>query len=67
MSSWSCPNFNLSRDHCERLNKPCVLGRPGCVLPKTLVFATPLDVRIREADEAEQRRMRLEQRRSDQL
>lgn len=51
MSSWSCPHLDTEADHCGRLNQPCVPGRPGCVMPRTLVFATPVDVRIRLADE----------------
>jgi len=52
MSSWSCPYLNGSEDHCRRLDQPCVPGRPGCILPRTLIYGTPLELRIQRADEA---------------
>jgi len=58
MSSWSCPYLDERFDHCNRLNTPCVPGRPGCVMPRTLVFATPLAERIRRADESARRARR---------
>jgi len=51
MSSWSCPYLDTENDHCRRLDMPCVPGRLGCVLPRTLVFATPVAERVRLADE----------------
>lgn len=51
MSSWSCPYLDTESDHCRRLDKPCVPGRQGCVLPLKLVFATPVAERVRLADE----------------
>lgn len=54
MSSWSCPYLETFNDHCRRLDKLCVPGRPGCVLPRSLNYATPVAERIRLADEAVQ-------------
>lgn len=51
MTSWSCPYMDEETNHCRRLDKPCVPGRPGCVLPRTLTFALPLEERIRRGDE----------------
>lgn len=47
MSSWSCPHLDEPTEHCRRLKTDCVPGRPGCVLPSTLIFATPLEERLR--------------------
>lgn len=50
MSSWSCPHLNERDDDCRRLKRPCVPGRPGCVLPSSERFAVPIEQRIAEAD-----------------
>jgi hypothetical protein len=46
MSSWSCPHFDPPSDSCRRLDAACVLGRKGCVLPRTLRFAVPPEERV---------------------
>lgn len=46
MSSFSCPHFCAMTEACQRLGTLCVPGRPGCVLPKTTVFATPWQARL---------------------
>lgn len=46
MSSFSCPHFCEASEACLRLGTLCVPGRPGCVLPKTTVFATPWKERL---------------------
>lgn len=46
MTSFSCPHFAQHRDWCQRLNDWCVPGRPGCVIPKTTVFAVPWQQRL---------------------
>jgi hypothetical protein len=50
--SFSCPHFDFDREGCWRLDKPCVPGRPGCVLRGNSVFAVPVEERL----EAEARR-----------
>ena len=45
--TFSCPHFDMERDHCNRVRDDCVPGRPGCVLPKTCVFAIPVEERLR--------------------
>ncbi|MCC6581726.1 MAG: hypothetical protein IT440_14940 [Phycisphaeraceae bacterium] len=50
MSSWSCPHVAEDADHCRRTRRPCVPGRPGCVLPDNLRYALPLATRIAQAD-----------------
>ncbi|MCC7407167.1 MAG: hypothetical protein IT442_03795 [Phycisphaeraceae bacterium] len=47
MSSWSCPHLDERTEFCRRLGTDCVPGRPGCVLPSNLVFAVPLEERLR--------------------
>jgi hypothetical protein len=44
--SFSCPHFDFDREGCWRLDRPCVPGRPGCVLRKTSVFAVPVEERL---------------------
>jgi hypothetical protein len=48
MCSFSCPNFDMEREHCLRLQAECVPGRPGCVLRANSVFAVPWEERLRE-------------------
>ena len=48
--SFSCPHYEFSDESCWRLNKPCVPGRPGCVLRKNSVFLVPAEERIQETD-----------------
>lgn len=55
MSSFSCPHFEVEREHCLRLQTDCVPGRPGCVLSKNSVFAVPVEERIRAREEAKRR------------
>ena len=44
--AWECPHLDVKNDLCRRLNQPCVPGRPGCALPKTLKFAVPWEERL---------------------
>jgi hypothetical protein len=44
--TFSCPHFDINRDHCLRLKADCVPGRPGCVLAKNSVFAVPVQERL---------------------
>lgn len=61
MSSFSCPHFDLHADSCLRLHDICVPGRPGCVLHKASVFATPwqerLEAKRQAARDEEQRQL----------
>ena len=50
MSSFSCPHHEEVEDLCLRLDTDCVPGRPGRVLPRTLVYAVPVEERIREKE-----------------
>lgn len=50
MSSWSCPHLDMQADWCRRLNAACVLGRKGCVLPRTLRFAKAPQARAGSSD-----------------
>ncbi len=50
MSSFSCPHLNFRTEQCERLNKICVPGRPGCVLAGKVQFAIPAKERIKEKE-----------------
>ena len=54
--SFSCPHFRPDDEHCLRLNTDCVPGRPGCVLGSKVVFAVPVEERIREREEEKRRR-----------
>lgn len=58
--SFSCPHFRPNDEHCLRLNTVCVPGRRGCVLPASVVYAVPAEVRVREKEE-EKRKQALEQ------
>jgi len=44
--SFSCPHFDINRDHCVRTRAACVPGRPGCVLQHNSTFAVPPALRI---------------------
>ena len=44
--TFSCPHFDINRDHCLRLKADCVPGRPGCGLAKNSVFAVPVTERL---------------------
>jgi hypothetical protein len=46
--SFSCPHFDYDRDGCWRLGKPCVPGRPGCVLRSNSVFKIPAKERLEQ-------------------
>lgn len=46
MSSFGCPHYDWDREHCIRLHKDCVPGRPGCVLCKNSVFLFPVEERL---------------------
>lgn len=48
--SFTCGNLIEKTGMCQRLNKPCVVGRPGCVAQGKFKFSKPLEERIREAD-----------------
>lgn len=54
MTSFSCPHFAQHRDWCQKLDDWCVPGRPGCVLPKTTVFAVPWQQRLAKKRDAAQ-------------
>ncbi len=57
--TFSCPNYNLTTETCQRLNKLCVAGRPGCVLEGTVDFGEDIDLRIERAEgRAEKKRQR---------
>lgn len=49
--TFSCPNYNLSTETCQRLNKLCVAGRPGCVLEGKVEFGEDIDLRIKRAED----------------
>lgn len=49
--SFSCPHFCPDEEHCVRLKTDCVPGRHGCVLGPKVVFATPVEERIRLREE----------------
>ena len=55
MSSFSCPNYEMQRDYCLRLQMDCVPGRSGCVLSNSSVCAVPVEERIRLKEEARRR------------
>jgi hypothetical protein len=45
--SFSCPHYDFANDgSCMRLTKPCVPGRPGCVLRQNSHFLVPVEVRL---------------------
>ena len=57
--TFSCPNYDLKTETCQRLNNLCVAGRPGCVLQGKVDFGEDIDVRIKRAEErAENKRQR---------
>lgn len=49
--TFSCPNFHHDTGICQRLDKLCVAGRPGCVLQDKVDFGEDIDVRIARAEE----------------
>jgi hypothetical protein len=49
--TFSCPNYDLKTETCQRLNKLCVAGRPGCVLQGKVDFGEDIEVRIKRAEE----------------
>ena len=51
MCSFSCPHFDMTRDHCTRVREACVPGRPGCVLCRNSVFAISAEERCREKED----------------
>lgn len=54
--SFSCPHFRPDDEYCLRLKTDCVPGRSGCVLGKNVVFATPVEERIRLKEEEKHQR-----------
>lgn len=50
--SFSCPHFDINRDHCVRTRAACVPGRPGCVLQHNSTFAVPPALRIEAANQS---------------
>jgi hypothetical protein len=52
MCSFSCPNFDMQREYCMKLQTDCVPGRRGCVLRGNSVFAVSAEERIRQKEEA---------------
>jgi hypothetical protein len=55
MSSFSCPHFDMEREHCMRLRADCIPGRPGCVLHGNSRFAVPWQERLRQKQEEKRR------------
>ena len=49
--TFSCPNYDLKTESCQRLNTLCVAGRPGCVLHGKADFGEDIDLRIKRAKE----------------
>lgn len=49
--SFSCPHFDMDREFCMKVRKPCVPGQPGCVLRNNSVFAVPVEERLTEPRE----------------
>lgn len=47
--SFSCPHYEFADGSCNLLKKPCVPGRPGCVLRANSDFVVPVEERL--ADE----------------
>ena len=64
--SFSCPHFRPEDERCLRLDTDCVPGRSGCVLGRKVVFAVPVEERIRLREEENRRRV-LEQFSKDDL
>lgn len=58
LMSFSCPHLDVDENRCLKLSQECVPGRKGCVLAGKVVFAVPVEERIREAREAACRRQR---------
>ncbi len=57
--TFSCPNYDLRTETCQRLNTICVAGRPGCVLEGKVDFGEDIAFRIKRAeDRAEMKRQR---------
>jgi hypothetical protein len=56
VSAFSCPNLDLDREFCLKVQTDCVPGRPGCVLRTNSVFAVPAEERIRQKEEAKKKR-----------
>lgn len=50
MGSFGCPHFNFDQEHCMRLDKDCVPGRPGCVLEDNSNFSTPVEERLKDSE-----------------
>ncbi|MDF1513029.1 MAG: hypothetical protein P1S60_04395 [Anaerolineae bacterium] len=48
--TFSCPNYDHASCFCQRLNKLCVAGRPGCVLEGKVDFGEDIEVRIARAE-----------------
>jgi hypothetical protein len=57
--SFSCPHFDINRDHCLRLKTDCVPGRRGCLLDGS-TFAVPVEQRLREREEDNRQRLNAE-------
>ena len=49
MSSFSCPHIDLN-SFCNRLKTDCIPGRNGCVLKNKVVFAVPVEERIKDRE-----------------
>ncbi len=49
--SFSCPHFRFQDGWCQRVERPCVPGRPGCVLRANSVFAVPVEERLEDERE----------------
>jgi hypothetical protein len=51
--SFSCPHFDMDRDACMKIRRPCVPGQPGCVLRNNSVFAVRVEDRLIEQQPAD--------------
>ena len=49
--TFSCPNYDLKTESCQRLKTLCVAGRPGCVLHGKVDFGEDIEIRIKRAEE----------------
>ena len=57
--TFSCPNYDLKTETCQRLKTLCVAGRPGCILQDKADFGEDINLRIKRAEErAENKRQR---------
>lgn len=41
-----CKNLIIATDQCQKLNSPCIMGRPGCVLEGRVAISDELQKKI---------------------